>query len=140
MAEAEFKLTRRVPPLIYYSGKQVLDGKFLYYGPADENVGDQVCFYPDQTSARYIPRGIDDRRLPWFCFSNTKKAKALLRIDESLFEDKSLCELTGKARITVRGYVVDRTEGCVNDVSELYRVHRTEAPIRKHVGKTGECR
>jgi hypothetical protein len=59
-----------------FSGTITLTGR---YRPHPENPDVRaLCFYPDSASATQLPRFPNDRRISWFCFSNTEEAEFAL--------------------------------------------------------------
>jgi|SRR6185369_11629005 len=125
----------------HYVGELVLDGVYSYYGPKDEVIADQVCFYPTKEFTRFIPRESNDHRKAWFCFRNTSKAKTLFAVDTRLFDDPTVCSVNGAATVRITNYMVDRTEGDVNDQADLMEVTETsQTGIKRRSGNNGECR
>ena len=112
-------------PLVYYSGTVTLTGTFkrLLDERSLEIWGDVVCFIPSKGSAAVIPRGNDDTRLPWFCFSNQTTAKNLLKANGT--KPKSSCGLQGTATVVISDYIVNRRESEVFDTARLVKVLET---------------
>jgi hypothetical protein len=126
---------------IHYAGELVLDGLYSYYGQNDEVIGDQVCFYPEKEFTRFIPRERNDHRDAWFCFRNTSQAKAIFAIDHSLFDDPTVCSVNGVGTIKISKYMVDQTEGDVNDLADLVEVtKKSQVSLKRRSGKNGDCR
>lgn len=124
----------------HYVGQLSLAGVYSYHGPKDEILGDQVCFYPSKEFAGFIPRDGNDHRDAWFCFRNTSKAKSMFAINTRLFDDPDVCSATGTATVRITNYMVDRTEGDVNDLADLVEVAKeSQASIQLRSGKNGEC-
>jgi hypothetical protein len=96
-----------------------LEGRFEYRTDEESRdvLGEQVCFFPERSTAGFVPRDKSDRRLVWFCFSNTSDAKRMLQIP-SLLPAKS-CGYAGNAAITIADYRLYRGEGDGNDVALL---------------------
>lgn len=89
-------------------------------------IGRQVCFFPSEPSARQVPRSAGDKRLPWFCFSNSEAAAKMLG-----FSLKALakgCGIRGDATVTVRDYVPYTKEGDGNDIATLRAVVQKSNP------------
>jgi len=125
----------------HYAGELSLDGVYSYHGPKDEILGDRVCFFPAKEFTGFIPRDSNDHRDAWFCFRNTSKAKTIFAINTRLFDDPSVCSVTGAATVRITNYMVDRTEGDVNDLADLVKVAKESQPsIKRRSGKNGECR
>lgn len=99
-----------------------LEGRFEYRIDEESRdvLGDQVCFFPDSLTARQLPREKSDRRLAWFCFTDTSDAKRKLNIPRST--PAMSCGYSGNAVITVTDYKVYRGEGDGNDVALLKKV------------------
>lgn len=125
----------------HYVGELSFDGVYSYHGPKEEIGGDQVCFYPAKEFTRFIPRDSNDQRDAWFCFRNTSKAKNMFSINTRLFDDPAVCSATGTATVRITNYMVDQTEGDVNDLADLVEVAKESQPsIKRRSGKNGECR
>jgi hypothetical protein len=126
---------------IHYVGELVLDGVYSYFGPNDEVIGDQVCFYPAKEFTGFIPRERNDHRDAWFCFRNTSKSKAIFAIDHRLFDDPTICAVNGVGTVKITKYMVDQTEGDVNDLADLVEVtKKSQISIKRRSGKNGDCR
>jgi hypothetical protein len=126
---------------IHYAGELVLDGVYSYYGPNDEVIGDQVCFYPAKEFTRFIPRERNAHRDAWFCFRNTSKAKAIFAIDHRFFDDPTVCAVNGDGTVKITKYMVDQTEGNVNDLADLVEVtKKSQINIKRRSGMNGDCR
>jgi uncharacterized protein YecT (DUF1311 family) len=97
----------------------MLKGKYELRADAEslEMIGDFVCFYPDSSSAKLLPRSAKDVRIPWFCFNSSIEAKKLLGI--SLTEDKTSCGVSGSAVVKVKDYKVALEEGEQFDTATL---------------------
>jgi hypothetical protein len=58
-----------------FRGEATLSGTYTH-DSEDSMLGEQVCFSPDQASAKLLPRVIGESRDPYgFCFSNLDEAK-----------------------------------------------------------------
>jgi hypothetical protein len=99
-----------------------LTGRFEHSADAEnlEMLGDNVCFYPNATSAKLLPRPKTDQRLAWFCFSNTEQAKKLLHIPTK--RSANQCRASGTATVTVKQYQVYLGQGGEFDTATLQKV------------------
>lgn len=135
------ELQREEGAYFHYVGELSLDGVYSYHGPKDEIIGDQVCFYPAKEFTGFIPRDSNDLRDAWFCFRNTSMAKKIFAINTSLFDDPAICSATGTATVRITNYMVDKTEGDVNDLADLVEVTKVSQPsVKRRSGKNDECR
>jgi len=108
----------------------LLNGRYEFKtdGGTPDMLGDNVCFYPDGTSAKRLPRTKTDQRLAWFCFSNTAHAKKLLRLD---LQQKADCGASGTATVRVKNYQVYAEEGDGVDTAQLVNL-KNIANVKKH--------
>jgi hypothetical protein len=128
--EEKFRLVKIEKPFAYYEGNVVVSG---YY---HEQVGvgeigmnfekGLICFNVKGPTEKLIPRE-QDSRSPWFCFSNTEKARAELKVSGQAPE--GTCFIFGKATVQISKYVVDKTESEVHDTANLDRVISFEKPV-----------
>jgi hypothetical protein len=81
-------------------------------------LGDAVCFIPDETFERALPRFPGDDRRAWFCFSNLSAAMKGFALPAG----RKGCGMRGTARIVVSDYVVSREGGESVDKARLERV------------------
>ncbi len=91
----------------------------------------EVCFYPNPTSAKLLPRPKSDKRLAWFCFTNTAKAQKLLGISLG----KNHCRVSGTATVKVKNYQVYLEESDGFDTATLLAV-KNNANIKINACKT----
>lgn len=114
---------------VYYDGSITVSGKYQELYP-DTLLGGQLCFYPDDETGYLIPRdpnlwgeGNGDTRIPWFCFNEQENAKELFGInDDTIFSDKTIECIQGKATITISNYRVDKMESSVFDTANLDKI------------------
>ncbi len=99
-----------------------LDGRFEYRTDEESHtiLGNQVCYFPSNSSAAMLPRAAGDKRLAWFCFSETARATRDLGIP--LQSKVGSCGSTGTAIVEVSDYKVFTGEGDGNDVAVLQSV------------------
>lgn len=122
--------TRVLAPLILMLGlvnsvfaqELRLEGRFEYRTDEESRdvLGDQVCFFPNSLTARQLPREKSDRRLVWFCFTDTFDTKLKLNIPRS--KPAKSCGYSGKAVVSITDYKVYRGEGDGNDIALLKSV------------------
>lgn len=105
------------------------DGRFEHRTDPEsqEIIGNQICFYPSVKSSSSLPRAPEDRRLPWFCFSETESAAKQLQI--SLQAPVGVCGTTGTATVEVDNYKVYSGEGDDNDLASLRMVLKQSKPL-----------
>ena len=89
-------------------------------------LGKQVCFFPSGSSARQVPRPVGDKRLPWFCFSDSEAAARMLGF--RLTTPAQGCGVGGRATVTVSSYVLYTKEGDGNDMADIKAVIRKTGP------------
>lgn len=108
--------------LVYYSGRVTVSGTIERRTDDDstEMIGDQVCLFPEKVSAKVIPRGTDDSRDPWFCFSNRIAAMKLLQVPNQ--KPKGVCGYRLEATVQVTDYIVNFNESEVFDTARLVQV------------------
>jgi hypothetical protein len=123
-----FKRSRQEKQLVYYTGSETLTGSFVRRQDKDSlaRQGDVLCFFPKGASGSLVPRGKGDPRLPWFCFSNQKKAKNLLRANGD--KTKASCGMQGEATVVVTNYVANLKEAEVFDTARLIKVKSSTGP------------
>jgi hypothetical protein len=89
-----------------------------------EILGGAVCFYPNEKSAGLFTRRPYDLRLPWFCFTNTARAKQLL-VKSSTEDNAAACGVTGSATVRVANYAAYSGQGSGFDTALLQAVVRS---------------
>lgn len=104
------------------AGELTFSGHYEYRADQEslDIIERQVCFYPSGASTRLVPRPAGDRRLPWFCFSNSQLAAKMLGF--SLTEPTHNCGIRGTATVVVSDYVRYAKEGDGNDIAKLKTV------------------
>jgi hypothetical protein len=129
-AERKFKLVKIERPFTYYEGSVVVSGFYHeQVGVGEIGVNFEkglICFSVKGPTEILIPRN-QDSRSPWFCFSNTEKARAELKVSGQAPE--GTCFIFGKATVQISKYVVDKTESEVHDTANLDRVISFEKPV-----------
>lgn len=105
-----------------------LSGRYEYRTDEEslDIVGRQVCFFPSASSAGKVPRPASDKRISWFCFSNSETAARMLGF--SLKAPAKACGIRGQAMVTVSDYILYTKEGDGNDVATLRTVVQQSAP------------
>jgi hypothetical protein len=134
-----FKKENQKGPLVYYSGRVILEGDFTYSKSQEdqEMIGDQVCFSPSRKDGKSIPRE-NDKRAPWFCFKDSKRTKDILGIT-GLLSDPTVCSVTGHATLEISHYVADLAETNTNDTADLVRVITISKPTTKGFSHNGQA-
>jgi hypothetical protein len=121
----QLKMRERIGNVVKYSGNITVTGRFERRTD-DEMIGDVLCFFPEGKTTNLIPRGKNDKRIPWFCFENQTDAQTLLRV--AGVPKKGSCGFSGRATVAVSSYVVDLTETETYDRAQLDRVVSTSKP------------
>jgi hypothetical protein len=123
-----FKRSRQEKQLAYYTGSATMTGSFVRRLDKESlaRQGDLVCFFPKAASASLVPREKGDPRLAWFCFSNQKKAKSLLRANGD--KAKGSCGIQGEATLVVTNYVANTKFGEVFDTARLTKIKSSTGP------------
>jgi hypothetical protein len=129
--QQQLRLIKIEKPFAYYEGNVVVSG--LYHEKLRESeIGNfeagLICFSVKGPTERLIPRDRDPRS-PWFCFSNTEKARAALRIPKEVPADT--CYVVGTATVQISKYVVDKTDSEVHDTAKLDQVISFSSPTFK---------
>jgi hypothetical protein len=107
-----------------------LEGRYEYRTDEEslEVLGRQVCFVPSASSAKLLPRRPSDRRLAWFCFTDSEQAARAFGFPLAALA--GACGVTGTASIDVSAFQVFHDEGDGNDVATLVHVHSKSVPAR----------
>lgn len=121
----QLQIRERIGNVVKYSGNITVTGRFERRTD-DEMIGDVLCFFPEGKTANLIPRGKNDKRIPWFCFENQINAQTLLQVGG--VPKKGSCGFSGRATVAVSSYVVDLTETETYDRAHLDRVVSTSKP------------
>lgn len=102
--------------------QNVVTGTYTYRIDAEslEQLGDTICFDPRSASQFPYPRQPDDLRLRWFCFTNTDKAKRMLRIPTAAKIKE--CGLQGQATVEIDKYQTGKEDTDDFDVAHLVAV------------------
>lgn len=110
-------------------------GKFSYRTTDEdmEFLGDIVCFYP--TDENFGPilklrhqRDKNDGRTAWFCFKNTKQAKADFSIPSA--KPNNACGYQGKATVLISDYKLAAPDTGSMDTATLKRI-TNQGPVSK---------
>jgi hypothetical protein len=127
-SEEGFRLQAKQGRLAYYTGEATISGDYEWRFDDEtlQHIGDLVCFYPKEASASLIPRAMDDKRVPWFCFSQQEDARKMLKIPSK--RPNGNCTYTGEATIVIADYVVNLRESEVNDEARLVKVISASIP------------
>ena len=91
-----------------------------------EMLGGLVCFFPDEQSAKLLPRPVETTKLTWFCFRNYKTAMKHLRIGQGGAPRQ--CGFQGEAQVRIDRYSAYLGEGDDFDTARLRSVLRASAP------------
>jgi hypothetical protein len=89
-------------------------------------LGNQVCFFPAERTSATVPRPAGDKRLPWFCFANSKSAAHMFGF--KLAKHAKGCGVFGNALVSVSNYKRYAGEGDGNDIATLMTVSSTSPP------------
>ena len=107
------------------SDEMLLVGKYEYRTDPEslEYIGSQVCFFPDNETAKQIKRENRSNRMVWFCFVPNNEAKIALKVP---IKENNNCGYTGKASVVVTNY--KDLGGFQADTAELRRVVSLGSP------------
>lgn len=111
------------------AGKNLtLSGEYTYYTDemSLEMMGQNICMYPDASTAKLVPRKKGDARDVWFCFTDFEQARAALDIPETVPEKS--CGFKGNITVEVKDYNVNQAENDDFDVATLVKVISHEKP------------
>ena len=107
---------------VSYAEDQIkITGSYTYRTDeqSQEIIGDLVCFTPDPSSKKLIPRQKNDFRDVWFCFNNSAEALKLLNVKSEL---NNKCGYEAEAKVIVKDYKVYSGEGDGFDTADLVSV------------------
>lgn len=122
-----FQKAKTKGSFVYYEGSAIVSGAY-HVQIEDDGIGSEaglVCFSVHGSTERLIPRE-QDSRSPWFCFTNTAKARSALKIPKNTPPDT--CIIYGKATVQISKYIADRCESECHDEAILDRVISYEKP------------
>lgn len=105
-----------------------LSGEYSYFTDemSLEMMGQNICMYPDATTAKLVPRKKGDARDVWFCFTDFEQARAALEIPEAT--PANSCGFKGNLTVEVKDYKVNEAENDDFDVATLVKVISHEKP------------
>jgi len=85
------------------SEELTLAGKYEYRTDSEslEYIGNLVCFFPNDETAKLVKRVKKSKRMVWFCFVPNNEAKIELNVPEMQTKH---CGYTGQASIIVTNY------------------------------------
>ena len=111
----------------YYEGSAIVSGAYhmKLRDEGDSSEAGLVCFFVHGPTERLIPRE-NDTRPPWFCFTNTARARSELRIPKNF--PPGICTIYGKATVKISEYTVDSAASDVHDSAILDKVITYEKP------------
>jgi hypothetical protein len=103
-----------------YKGYVIVEGEYYEYYP--ETLGGGILFFKlDEQYRNKLPKKYGEHS-QYFAFDNDLSAKQMLKINESVFKDKSICKLSGRAKIAIENYTAELIEGDVWDHTKLAQV------------------
>jgi len=103
-----------------YKGYAVVEGQYMEYYPETLN-GGKLLFKVDEQYKTKLPKKYSEY-VTWFAINNDASAKQMLQVDESVFNDKSICELSGRAKIAIENYTSVLAESEILDSADLVKV------------------
>lgn len=103
-----------------YKGYVIVEGEYSEFYP--ETLGGGILFFKvDSQYKTKLPKKYGEHG--WlFAFDNDSIAKQMLKVDESVFDNKSVCNLSGRAKIAIEDYTVELLEAEVWDHTNLVQV------------------
>ena len=103
-----------------YKGHVIVEGE--YYEYYAETLGGGVLFFKvDSQYKTKLPKKYGEHN-EVFAFDNVSVAKQMLKVNESVFNNKSICKLSGRAKIAIEDYTVELLESEVWDHTKLVQV------------------
>jgi len=108
------------PRAYMYEGSLIVSGEFEVYYPETIH-GGTLFFNVDEEFSTKLPQKWGEHPSR-FGFDNETYAKQALNIDEKVFDDISVCSLSGRATIAIEGYTSELLESEVYDTSKLVKV------------------
>lgn len=103
-----------------YKGYVIVEGEYFESYPEALN-GRKLVFKVDEQYKAKMPLKYGEHS-GYFVFDNEVVAKQMLKIDESAFNDASVCKLSGRAKIAIKDYTVELMEGEMFDHTSLAQV------------------
>lgn len=103
-----------------YKGYVIVEGEYSQSYSEVLN-GGKLLFKVDEQYKAKIPTKYGEYS-SYFIFDNEVVAKQMLQIDESVFNDASVCKLSGRAKIAIKDYTVELMESSVFDHTSLAQV------------------
>ena len=81
----------------------ILNGKYEYRTDSEslEYLGDLVCYFPNEETAKLIKRTKKSKRMVWFCFVPNNEAKIALNVPK---KKTNHCGFTNPTSIIVTNY------------------------------------
>lgn len=118
---AGFKEVGRDGRYVEYQGELTLTGRFerLQDSITLDWRGDRVCFYPDTTQAKLLPRVFASNKPAMFCFNNTRSAINALGLPPQ--PPAGACGMVGTATVDISRYVVENGMGETYDLATLVK-------------------
>jgi len=103
-----------------YKGSVVVEGEYQEWYP--ETMGGGILFFKvDEQYRAKLPIKYGEHGQV-FIFDNDPAAKQMLKVNESVFNNKSICKLSGRAKIEIEDYTTELLEGDVWDHTKLVQV------------------
>ena len=103
-----------------YKGYVIVEGEYYEYYP--ETLGGGFLFFKvDVQYKTKLPKKYGEYG-ERFALDSESSAKQMFKINESVFGDKSICRLFGRAKIAIEDYTVELLESAVWDHAKLVKV------------------
>lgn len=103
-----------------YKGYVIIEGEYFESYPEALN-GRKLVFKVDEQYKAKMPLKYGEHS-GYFIFDNEVVAKQMLKIDDSVFNNPSVCKLSGRAKIAIKDYTVELMEGEMFDYTNLVQV------------------
>lgn len=103
-----------------YKGYVVIEGQYMV-SSRETMFGGKLRFNVDEQYKTKLPKKYGEY-VTWFAIDNEASAKQMLQVDESVFNDKSVCELSGRAKIAIENYTSELLESATFDSADLVKV------------------
>lgn len=114
---------------VEYQGELTLSGRFerLQDSITLDWRGDRVCFFPDATGLKQLPRAFATNKPAMFCFANTRSSITALGLPPQ--PPAGACGMTGTATVGISRYVVENGMGETYDLATLVKAENV-SPLK----------
>lgn len=108
-----------------YKGYVIVEGRYERYRSTNgAPLSDKLTFFVDEEYRRKLPIKYGERSSV-FIFDNKSEANEALQTNSTFFLDESICQISGRAKISIEDYTVELLESEVYDHTRFVRVLST---------------